>query len=451
MKKIISQNEINKQIIEINKFFKSETINEIAKQTCFVQRNTSRITGTVFLAVFTLGLNLYEKPSINQLLGLLKTFLPDIEMKRESFSERINTHAVNFFEFMLSQALSISVKNIDLKVLKNFKRVLILDSTSISLPEELELYFRGSGGSGSKSALKIQFCYDLKSEKFFYLIEDGICSDTKYENSFVDKLESDDLIIKDLGFFNIQAFIDMDKKGTYFLSRWKSNVEIFIKDETNNIVSLDMERYLSKIDYVTELEIYLKKGKEVIKSRLVIEKVPDNVKAERLRKVNQNSIKKGRQTKKLTKVFQGFNVYVSNAEENYLSKENFRKIYSFRWQIELIFKNWKSNFYLDKIEGWKKERVKCTIYARLLMIIISRKFISYLRAIVWIEKMEELSEFKASKHLIIVLQEVLKSLIKDEDNIAHIFKNSMNFILNHCLKVKEKGRVYPLQFLSSIS
>ena len=61
-----------------------------------------------------------------------------MKITREGFQQRINEYAVKFFEFMLSQAINISTTKIDLELLSYFKKVLILDSTIIELPTQLE-------------------------------------------------------------------------------------------------------------------------------------------------------------------------------------------------------------------------------------------------------------------------------------------------------------------------
>lgn len=450
MNNIINSTDIKKQINEITKFFSSEQIEEIARLTEFVQRN-SKLNGTIFLAIFTLAMNLYQRPSLNQLLGLLKVVLPEFEITRGGFQQRINEYAVTFFEFMLSQTINISVKQIDLNLLTRFKKVLILDSTVIELPEELATLFKGCGGAGSQSALKIQFCYDLKSGKFFYMFVDGTSPDNKYENSFVDKIEQEELIIKDLGYFNPQAFIDLSEKNAYFLSRWKSNIDIYVKDENGQLLLLDIEKFLRKAKSLTELEIYFKKGYQSAKARLVITAVPEEVKNTRLRKLEKTNKRKGRQTKELTKLFQGFNIYVSNISEDLLASSNFRKLYGIRWQVELVFKNWKSNFNLDKVSGIRPERIKCMLYSRLLLIFISGKMIYQLRNIYWIETKTEISEFKASKHLIIVFSEILKlTLKKQTKKIPELLIQTIKFIDENCIKLRQKTRTNPFDIISSL-
>ncbi len=73
-------------------------------------------------------------------------------------------------------------------------------------------------------------------------------------------------------------------------------------------------------------------------------------------------------------------------------------LYGIRWQIELIFKNWKSNFNLAKVTGKRPQRIKCLIYAKLLFIFITSKVVNLLRIEVWITAKREISFFQAGKH-----------------------------------------------------
>jgi len=41
-------------------------------------------------------------------------------------------------------------------------------------------------------------------------------------------------------------------------------------------------------------------------------------------------------------------------------------LYTVRWQIELVFKLWKSQMQLNHIAGLRKERVQVELYAKLI-------------------------------------------------------------------------------------
>ena len=71
--------------------------------------------------------------------------------------------------------------------------------------------------------------------------------------------------------------------------------------------------------------------------RLIIELVPEEVVATRLRRVDKYNKKKGRQTGEECKKRARFNLFITNITEEMIDVEAIVKIYRIRWQIELIF------------------------------------------------------------------------------------------------------------------
>ncbi len=135
---------------------------------------------------------------------------------------------------------------------------------------------------------------------------------------------------------------------------------------------MDIVKFLRRVSTfrVFEIEAYLYKNGKYSKTRLIIEKVPDAVKNARLRNINNGNVRKGRATSKESKVLQGFNLHITNAPEEKLPTEHVRTLYGVRWQVELVFKNWKSNFHLDDVSGIRKARIECMLYAKLLCLSI---------------------------------------------------------------------------------
>jgi hypothetical protein len=75
---------------------------------------------------------------------------------------------------------------------------------------------------------------------------------------------------------------------------------------------------------------------------VLIEEIPEEVKNSRLRIKNKFNKGKGFSTSKEYKFRSGLNIWATN-----LSKENYdfaciKQFYGMRWQIELVFKSWKS-------------------------------------------------------------------------------------------------------------
>lgn len=437
----------------VSQLFNEQLIEAEAHATEFVERE-SKLTGHLFLTVFTFGLSIYGTPSLNDLVGLLNLVAPHLEITRQGLHERIDKHAVAFFEKMLAWSISLELPERLTKEVQtlcpHFQRILILDSTSFQLPPALAQHFRGSGGGGSKAAVKILFGYDFKAGQFFYRLTDGVTHDHLSDRNFLQKIVAGDLEISDLGFFSIAAFAHIDANGAFYLSRLRPDVKVYQR-RNGELEEFDLVRFVQKLRISqTEIEVYLKKNEIITKTRLIIAKMPDQVKARRLRKLNHISHKKGYTTRKHIKILAGFNLYITNTSVTALAREHIRTLYRIRWQIELIFKNWKSNFALAKVTGKKPERIKCILYAKLLLIMITMKTCIVVRNYVWLMVNRELSIFQATKYLKIVALVWLIAIIQFPSMLSQLLTSAMKFMAKRCLKGKSKKRVYPLPLLKSI-
>ncbi len=64
--------------------------------------------------------------------------------------------------------------------------------------------------------------------------------------------------------------------------------------------------------------------------------------------------------------------YVTSLEAESFPAEEVGQIYRLRWQIELLFKEWKSICRIDRLSSEKEEIVLCFIYASLCAALLSR-------------------------------------------------------------------------------
>lgn len=94
----------------------------------------------------------------------------------------------------------------------------------------------------------------------------------------------------------------------------------------------------------------------------------------------------------------GYNLYLTNAPQAKLPAREVFSIYGLRWQIELIFKMWKSLLYLDRVPVMSIFRFECYLYGRLIFILLSTELMAYVKN--YIEEQEldiEISEWKTIK------------------------------------------------------
>ena len=94
----------------------------------------------------------------------------------------------------------------------------------------------------------------------------------------------------------------------------------------------------------------------------------------------------------------GYNLYLTNAGADKLPDEVVRLIYSLRWQIELLFRIWKSLLLIEQTKGMNIFRFECFLYGRLIFILLSTELLSFIRSTLQEAAIEvELSEWKTLK------------------------------------------------------
>nr|MBC8229023.1 transposase [bacterium] len=121
--------------------------------------------------------------SLDGLCDILATLNPQSQMSAQALQQRINTWgASNLLSTLFCECLTDAVTPIfnqtPPQLLTPFQRILIQDSTTITLHEKLAEPFRGCGGSGAKSALKLHAVYDFHHHRFTSVtITDGATSE----------------------------------------------------------------------------------------------------------------------------------------------------------------------------------------------------------------------------------------------------------------------------------
>ena len=449
------KNQLKEFLRRTSIFFRENDIEKIAKETQFVKRE-SKLTGHLFLSIFVFGVNIYGNPTLEQLIGFLKLYLTDFTITRQSLHERINEEAVEFFKKILDLSINLVVPEaLKLQELNQFPRILIWDSTKFQLPAALASYFPGTGGSASPAGVKIQFCYDLKAHQWLYTIESAIDSDNAMDSDIIGQTGPGELSVHDLGYFKIELFDGLYSKGAYYLSRLKTNANIYIPNLDGSFNSIDLADLLRSRQFRDriELTVFIRSKHNVFtKTRLVIEKLPEPAVNQRRRKLHKQARSRGKTPSARSIFLASFNFYITNANCELLPASCCRILYSIRWQIELIFKAWKSHLKVDKVlVKHRPERVLTTLIAKLIFITITAKIIRLTTALHWILSCREISYFRALRHFQTIAEKWFFLII--HSYIASIFallEHAVSFIQDNCFKIPQKDRVYPLQILKNI-
>jgi hypothetical protein len=176
------------------------------------------------------------------------------------------------------------------------------------------------------------------------------------------------LTLMDLGYFKKSHLADIDQLGGYFISRLQTQTGLLAQAEDDQII--DLPRFLSSLTGTQgEVNVYLK-AKRTFAVRLIYARLPDEVVAERRRKAKLNAKRRGKSCSQRHLGLLAWALFITNVPSDWLSPQQIMMVYRVRWQVELVFKLWKSQACLDGVGYYGLARVLCQFYARLLGLIL---------------------------------------------------------------------------------
>ena len=239
------------------------------------------------------------------------------------------------------------------------------------------------------------------------------------------------MYIRDLGYFDLNHLIRVDKKDAYFLSRCKTNAVYSMLNEKGKIERINIAAHLPQAGQTKEIEeIYIGYKKEKLKCRLIMQAVPEEVALQRLKKLEQYQSKhKDANISEQRKAMCFFNMYITNAPVEMLATKIIRLIYTLRWQIELIFKIWKSVFKIDQVKKMSIFRFECYIYSRLIAILLTLHIHNKLGQFLWDEEEFELSPMKAAKLIKKKLMGLMDGLLTRGKKLANWINSTAKLLI----------------------
>lgn len=348
---------------------------ELAKKTRFVQRSTSQLKGFEFAQAMMVPNAYIEAETLNSLAVRMQSINNSCNLSAPALAQRINSKpAEAFMKACFAKVLKEVVQTdftglSDLTNLSGFNRILIEDSTRAQLHEKLSPYFKGTGGSASKSAVKIDYVFDYLSEEF---IDIDFCSghipDQSLAKRIIPILEKDDLVLRDLGYYGLERLREIEQRGAYFVSRFKEDVLVY--ESVTAEKPLDLAKFLDRHIFRGKVDVEVYIGKDRHPIRLVGCLMSEQALNIKRRKVKRLAQRRGQKIGKKKSSLMRFCLFITNIPIEMLSSEAIMAIYRARWRVELIFKQWKSCLSLHIFKGFNKERFHCFLYGRLIMILL---------------------------------------------------------------------------------
>lgn len=345
-----------------------EIIEQLAKDSRFVKRS-SLVNGNNFLELLLSNCTKGTLLSLEDLAGNFEASIGH-SISKQGLDERFNSEAVTFLKSVLShllhQQLSYTIKSNDKF---NFSACRLKDSTRFGLPKQYRSTYKGHGGAtNTQSMISIQYEFDLLTGNHLDLqLTSGCRNDQRDSNESVDTINEGELLIRDLGYVTTTYLTGVTRKKAFFLNRLPSQMNVYYANDNHKKVDFStimkkLKRYSLK--YMV-LDVLIGK-KAQLPCRLVVSLCKEEAAKKRLKKTTKNTKSIGCKVSKETKTRSKLNLYITNAPDDLINAKDVYQIYTLRWQIELIFKAWKSICNIDKIKKVKIHRFESILLSGLI-------------------------------------------------------------------------------------
>ena len=246
--------------------------------------------------------------------------------------------------------------------LLEFRGVYVQDAISLPLRD-----MERTPEEESSPYLKLHLCFDVLTGGFQqFQLTDAITADSTAAKA-ADPLPHGSLRLADLAYFSLNELEKLTQEGIYWVSRLKANS--YLADDTGERLAL--ENMLKAAGEKTFIRKKIRIGKtKQLQAYLIAERLSQAETDKRRRSIRYRAKRKAHPPSKTLLRLAGWNLYITNIEADQLTPKQICVIVGIRWQIELMFKCFKSIAKLDVSRSQKPDRILCEVYAKLIALLI---------------------------------------------------------------------------------
>ena len=247
--------------------------------------------------------------------------------------------------------------------LSSFVDLMAIDGSVIRLHDLLEGAYPACRTNHTKAAAKLTVVMSVAG-KGAHSVQ--LTSQRHHDSKLlhVGPWVKDRLLLFDLGYYGYLLFSNIARQGGYFVTRLKANANPSIVRVLNGkpadaaLEGASLQSVLAHLrrpvfDAIVRVRYQNKSGRWIYSDfRLV---------ALRNQETRQ------------------YHLYITNVPHERLNAEEIGKIYAMRWDIEILFRQLKSQFRLEDMPSASQHAVRALLYATLLTLAVSRAFLGALR------------------------------------------------------------------------
>jgi hypothetical protein len=337
-----------------------EDANRIGRESGFIQRQR-KLSGASFAQSLIFGWQANPQASLEELCQ--SASVCGVEISPQGLQERINSPQANrFLHQLLLQGVSYLVQSQRERddLLTFFAGVYIQDSSQIELPSCLHTIWQGP--KTEQAILKLQAVLDYQHGLFDLTLASGRDHDCPLQTV---ALPAGSLRLADVGYFKVKVFEQLNRQGVWWVSRLPARVGIWQDTHLMHLADWLNQQDSACIDQPVELTA------QRLSCRLLAIRVPPEVAKDRRKRTRKAASKrKNSHLKSGTLALCDWTILVTNLPPDTFSPDDILCLQRLRWQIELLFKLWKSELSLDEWRSQLPHQILSEVYAKLLLALI---------------------------------------------------------------------------------
>ena len=338
----------------------------LARSSGFCRRR-SKLGAAVFVQTLVLGWLGAPQASLSELAQVAAKL--GAPVSPQALAQRFTAEAAALLRGVLEAAVAqvVATEPAAVDLLARFAGVEILDSSTVRLPDALRGVWVGCGGrvaQGTAAALKLTVRLDLSTGRLAGpVLSDGKAQDRASALQHA-PLPPGSLRLADLGFWCLAVFRRIAAGGTFWLSRLDLQTTVWVAGERVALPAW-LARQGDRVDAAVALG-----ARERLPARLLGARVPQAVADERRRKLRAAAKREGRTPPAARLALAGWTLLATNVPADRLTPAEALALARARWQVERLFKLWKSEGGIDESRSADPRRALCEVYAKLAAMVV---------------------------------------------------------------------------------
>jgi hypothetical protein len=358
----------------------SRTLNELlteraealARVSGFVRRQ-SKLSGSAFVQTLVfgwLGTPMAGLGALSRIAGAL-----GVRITPQGLEQRFTEVAATYLQQVLAEGVQRLVESepVAVPILRRFTGVYVQDSTTVPLPDEAAKTWPACGNSKESepttASLKLQVRLDLTRGTVAGPEPHAGRASDRTTVTLGAPLPAGALFIADLGYFSLPHLRTLGEDGVFWLSRLQVQTAVFTIDGRRLELLAWLREHATTPTVAVDQPVLLGVGQH-LPARLLAVRVPPEVSATRRRKLHAEAQRRGKTVSDARLARADWTVLVTNVPFDLLTTEEALILARARWQIELLFKLWKSHGHLADSCSQKPWRRVCEVFAKLLALLI---------------------------------------------------------------------------------